>query len=70
MSGTTELLQAVQLANSLLSAAVYTMAELQKVSDIILKMQTEGRNKFTPEELALITKTRDEALNDLADVLK
>lgn len=66
----TELLQAVQLANSLLSAAVYTMTELQKVSDILLKMNAEGRTTFTEDEKLVIQKSRDEALDDLAQVLK
>lgn len=66
----TELLQAVQLANSLLSAAVYTMTELQKVSDILLKMNAEGRTTFTEDEKLVIQKARDEALDDLAQVLK
>lgn len=66
----TELLQAVQLANSLLSAAVYTMTELQKVSDILLKMNAEGRTTFTADEKLVIQKSRDEALDDLAQVLK
>lgn len=65
-----DVLQAVQLANSLLSAAVYAMAELQKVSDILMRMNADGRTKMTQEELDMITNTRDQALKDLEDVLK
>lgn len=56
----------LELTNTLLSAAIYAVTEMQKVSSVIQAMQTEGRDKMTDEERAFIVKDRDDALAELA----
>jgi hypothetical protein len=57
--------KALETVNTLLSAAVYAITEMQKISLVIQQMQAEGRDKMTDMERAIIVKDRDDALEQL-----
>ena len=63
-------LEALTLVNSLMSLVVNAMIEAQRVSNMLMQMQAEGRTQFTPAEQAELLKVRDDALKALEDALK
>ena len=63
-------LEAITLVNSLMGLVVNAMIEAQRVSAVLMQMQTEGRTEFTEEEKTALLKARDDAMKALEDALK
>ena len=66
----TEILTAVSLLTDLAQAGARIAANMQAVSSIILKAQSEGRDKLTADEWAVLEAIDDKASADLVALAK
>lgn len=63
-------LGAITLVNSLMGLVVNAMIEAQRVSNVLMQMQVEGRTEFTEAEKTTLLTARDDAIKALEEALK